>query len=229
MNYFAHGRPFLQDPYMLAGTAVPDWLSVVDRRVRARARLARPHLEDGDLRVAGVARGVVRHHDDDDWFHRTRAFSELSMDFTVAIRDLLAPDNGFRPSFLGHIMVEILLDAELIRRNPGQLDAYYRAINVADPGVVSQAVGRIATGPVDGLPRMIQLFGTERFLYDYLDDSKLLKRLNRVMQRVRLPALPMSFHDFLPDARRAVRRQLTGLLTDERLARVSVVEEGEIQ
>ena len=33
MNYFAHGVRFLEDPYFLAGTAVPDWLSVVDRRV----------------------------------------------------------------------------------------------------------------------------------------------------------------------------------------------------
>ncbi len=227
MNYFLHGRPFLQDPYILAGTAVPDWLCVVDRRVRARTRLARPYLDDTDPRVAGVAWGVVRHHDDDDWFHRTRAFSELSMDFTVSIRELLEPDDGFRPSVLGHIMVELLLDAELIRTDPKQLDAYYRAVNVVDPDIVSQAVGRLATGPVDGLSRMIRLFCTERFLYDYMDDFKLLKRLNRVMQRVRLPALPTSFHDFLPDARRAVRRRMTGLLADERLADKPVVKQGE--
>ena len=35
---------------------------------------------------------------------------------------------------------------------------------------------------------MIPLFCTERFLYDYLDDAKLLARLNRVMGRVKLPA-----------------------------------------
>ena len=37
MNYFAHGHRFVDDPYFLAGTAVPDWLSVVDRKVRVRA------------------------------------------------------------------------------------------------------------------------------------------------------------------------------------------------
>ena len=40
MNYFAHGYAFLDDPYFLAGTAVPDWLSVIDRRMRARSKLA---------------------------------------------------------------------------------------------------------------------------------------------------------------------------------------------
>ena len=47
MNYFAHALPFLDQPYFMAGTAVPDWLTVVDRQrgfapetpvVRARRR-----------------------------------------------------------------------------------------------------------------------------------------------------------------------------------------------
>ena len=44
MNYFAHGWNYVDAPYVLAGTAVPDWLSVVDRRVRARARWRGPGL-----------------------------------------------------------------------------------------------------------------------------------------------------------------------------------------
>ena len=45
----------------------------------------------------------------------------------------------------------------------------------------------MTTGPVPTLERMIPLFCAERFLYDYLDDAKLLSRLNRVMRRVKLP------------------------------------------
>ena len=59
MNYFAHGRTFIDDPYFLAGTAVPDWLCVVDRRVRARSKPASDLIRDSDLRVAAVARAVV--------------------------------------------------------------------------------------------------------------------------------------------------------------------------
>ncbi len=71
MNYLAHGWPFLDDPYFLAGTAVPDWLSVADRQVRARGKQAVPLGNDDDLRVAAVARGIVQHHEDDRWFHET--------------------------------------------------------------------------------------------------------------------------------------------------------------
>ena len=108
MNYFAHGLQFVQEPYLLAGTAVPDWLNVVDRRVRVRSKAALPFVDDPDDRTAAVARGVVRHHEDDAWFHRTRAFAELSWNFTVVIHDALSPDPGLRPSFLGHILVELL-------------------------------------------------------------------------------------------------------------------------
>jgi hypothetical protein len=105
MNFFAHGQPYLDEPYFLAGTAIPDWLSVLDRRVRARTKLAEPFIEDPDENVAQIARGIIQHHVDDHWFHQSRAFTELSLDFTVRIRDWQTADAGLRPMFLGHILV----------------------------------------------------------------------------------------------------------------------------
>lgn len=221
MNYFAHGYRYLDQPYFLAGTAVPDWLAVIDRRVRARARVARLWTADPDPHVAAVAAGVVRHHEDDHRFHGTRAFAELSLELTVAIRTLLADDPGFRPSFLGHILVEILLDRELIAADPPRLDRYYEALETPDPAVVSAAVHRLTNGPVPTLAQMISLFCVERFLYDYLDDAKLLSRLNRVMRRVKLPPLPPEFLGFLPEARRRVGERHQELLADETYPGVS--------
>ncbi len=165
--------------------------------------------------LAAVARGVVQHHHDDAWFHQTRAFAELSLEFTVAIRQLLPGDHGFRPSFLGHILVEILLDAVLIEENPHQLDAYYQAVGSLDPLVVAAAVQRMTTGRAARLPEMIRLFCRERFLYDYLDDAKLLTRLNRVMRRVKLPELPPAMLTLLPAARQQVRERRPELLNGE--------------
>lgn len=212
MNYFAHGRDYIDTPFVLAGTAVPDWLNVVDRRVRARARLAKPWVNDPDPVLAGVARGVVLHHHDDAWFHQTRAFAELSLQFTVDVRQSLPDDTGFRPSFLGHILVEILLDAALIEQDIEQLDAYYETLEELDPEAISEAMHRMTTGRADRMPEMIHLFCRERFLYDYLDDAKLLTRLNRVMCRVKLPELPSSMLTILAGARQPVREQLQKLL-----------------
>lgn len=222
MNYFAHGRHFVGSPYLLAGTAVPDWLAVLRgrtpgrrQRVRARSKAARRFLASRDARVAQLAAGIIRHHRDDDWFHRTRAFNELNWQFTVAIRDQLPRDDGLRPSFLGHIMVELLLDAELISRHPTCLEAYYRAMDGLDVEFVAWCVNRIATGSALRLAELIPRFSDERFLYDYADDAKLRYRINNVMQRVRLPPVPESLGDWFPQARLDVRQRFDELLAGE--------------
>jgi hypothetical protein len=215
MNYFAHGRKFLEDPYYLAGTAIPDWLNVSDRRVRVRSKHAQPWFEDADARVASLARGIAQHHHDDAWFHETRAFAELSWQFTARVRDSLAPDDGLRPSFLGHILVEILLDVVLISQEPDQLRAYYAAMATVDGPFVQDTVNRMSPRPAERLGQFVPAFCRETFLWDYADDAKLCYRLNQVMRRVGLSTLPPAFRDLLPEARALVAERQHELLTPE--------------
>jgi hypothetical protein len=60
MNFLCHALPYLNDDPLLAiSTGIPDWLSVIDRKIRARRKLAEQHVnsEDSELRsVAGVCR-----------------------------------------------------------------------------------------------------------------------------------------------------------------------------
>lgn len=216
MNYFAHGRDFTGDPYFLAGTAIPDWLSILDRQVRVRAKRAREFVEDPDPQVAALARGVVQHHADDDWFHQTAAFYELNVELARRVRECLAGqagDDTFRPAFLGHILIELLLDAALIAEQPGLLDAYYAALSQVDPLLLEAGVNRMATRPTDRLAPLLPRFLSERFLYDYADDGKLLRRLNQVMRRVNLPPLPEQVLALLPAARRLISERKAELLT----------------
>jgi hypothetical protein len=132
MNYYAHGLPWIDDPYVLAGTAVPDWLSVVDRKVRVRSRQAVEFIDAADPVLASIARGIVQHHHDDAWFHETQTFAELSLQCCRDLRKVLPGDEGFRPHFLGHILVELLLDSELIAADPTKLSQYYQALDALD-------------------------------------------------------------------------------------------------
>jgi hypothetical protein len=215
MNYFAHGRYYTRDPYFMAGTAVPDWLNVVDRRVRARSKGAAKFVDDADPRMAALAKGVMQHHHDDDWFHRTAAFAELSLHFTKLVRSVLADDDGMRPSFLGHILVELLLDAVLIEENPSGLDAYYATLQSLDGPFIEAGVAKIAGREPTGLHLLIPKFCQVRFLWDYQDDEKLLMRLGQVMQRVKLPPLPDILAQTFPEARRMVAQRRDELLAGE--------------
>ncbi len=213
MNYLAHGWRFINDPWFLVGTAIPDLLSVVDRSIRVRSKMAKPFTAGDDPHAAALARGVVQHHYDDRWFHETRAFAELSLGLTLTVRDALDRDAGFRPSFRGHILVELMLDAALIEEEPQRLDQYYAAFDRVDAKSVAATVSRMAGKDAGGLAIFVERFRTVRFLHDYLVDAKLWFRLNQVMRRVGLPALPPTFQGILSGVREAVYPRVAELLS----------------
>ncbi len=216
MNYLAHGWRFAERPYFLAGTAVPDWLNVIDRKMRARGKTAALFVEDPDENLAALARGIVQHHRDDAWFHQTTAFNELSLAFTLKIREALTADDGFRPSFLGHILVELLLDATLTEEEPSRLDNYYAALSQADRAFLQEAINRLSTRQSDKVAYLVTRFLQERFLYDYAEDGKLLVRLNHVMHRVGLPQLPAELAELFPEMRATIRSRRHELLPEDK-------------
>ncbi|MEQ8848386.1 hypothetical protein [Botrimarina sp.] len=218
MNYLAHALPFLEkariDPYELAGAAVPDWLGVAARRTKCRSRDARPHLEADDPRAAALARGVCRHHADDAWFHDSPAFGRLSLAFAKELRESLGESTSLRPWFLGHVLVELLLDDALSARQPDLLDRYYAAIAQADPAWVAATVERFSRRDVGRLAEFVERFVEVRFLEDYAHDERLTYRLNQVMSRVRLDPLPAEFPALLPPMRGAVNASVDELLAE---------------
>src|SRR5690606_16906965 len=90
---------------------------------------------------------------------------------------------------------------------------YYDALSEVSAAKVQQVVNRIARVPTDGLERWIARFREVRFLYDYLDDDKLLVRLEQVMRRVGLPPLGQQLSEWLPSARAIVADRCDQLLT----------------
>jgi len=206
MNYFAHGREALDRPYVLAGTALPDWLAACDRG----ARLRRGTLAGarGDLAV-----GVRRPLRDDAWFHATEPFLEISGVLTRRLRAASGGDPNVHSAFFGHVLTEILLDATLIAEAPGRLDDYYGALDEVDPARIASDAALWTTSPPRRLVEFIGLFLRTRFLGGYLDDDGLCARLRGVARRVGVP-LPDGIPGILPDARNMVAARAADLLTE---------------
>lgn len=221
MNYLAHAYLHLDDPYFAAGTGLPDWMSVVDRKNRPRRQYAEPVAEHRDPSIAAFARGCLRHHADDFWFHQNERFVTLSTHFAVELRELLEPGLGHQAGFVGHIVVEMLLDAILIERDPALLDNYYAALESLDAELVQAGANAICRQPVTRLAELLPKFIEVRFLADYSDDVLLLRNLNRVMKRIGLPRLPDSIAVWASDARQRVRAGADELLTPSTPASLS--------
>lgn len=217
MNYLAHGIRFLDRPYFMAGTAVPDWLSVVDRRVRMRAKRLEPLLDqwpEGSPEQE-VVLGILQHLSDDDWFHTTLGFGEVTGRMTQLFREHLDGEQ-YANSFLGHIVTELLIDAELSARHPVRLEGYYDVMRSIHPLVVQTVVNMAGRATTDQLASFIPLFVAERFLVDYRDSAKLWRRLNQVMKRVKLELLPESIIEVLDAGRVLVAEELEALLPENR-------------
>lgn len=212
MNCFAHALRFLDDAYFVVGTCVPDWLSACDRKCRAREAGAERLLDSENGATVSLARGVIQHHRDDDWFHKTLAFNELSMQFSLEIRALLGNESGFRPGLLGHIIVELFLDAYLDETYPGRLEDYYSLVNSIDPSLVQEAVSLMANRPTTELKHYIGQFQAARYLFDYRDDEKLIFRVNQVFRRIKLAPLGTELSQWLVPARRVTYARASELL-----------------
>lgn len=217
MNYFSHGYQYLDRPHFLIGTAMPDLLSVADRKVRLRSRRVEPFADGSNTPEAEFAAGVLQHLSDDQWFHRSDAFTNVTAQLGAWFRDSLPVDEGFRPGFLGHLVMELLLDSELIRRHPEKLDEYYRVMDSIDPVWVQSRINAMTRDSTDQVAPLLPLFLQERFLWDYLDGEKLLARLNQVMRRIKLNTLPESFVEVLERGRRLVATHADDLLTEQTL------------
>ena len=213
MNFLCHAMPYLDDPLLAVSTGVPDWLSVVDRKIRARGKLASQFVDSDDRELQLVAGGVIRHIQDDRWFHGTQAFVETNMRLAVELRELLPDDAGFRPTFVGHILIEMLLDAFWIRDDPAIGERYYDSLRAIPATTIERCVNAITGKPTDQLAIVIERFLEVQFLYDYLDHDRLLIRLNQVMKRVGLTPLPAEVRDWLPDAEKLVESRRQRLLT----------------
>lgn len=212
MNYFTHALNHLEFPYFAAGTGLPDWLGVADRRARLRPRLLEPWLKQAQGDEYQIAAGALQHLNDDDWFHCTRGFVEVTNELTNRFRDFLGRNEDYHCGFLGHVGMELLLDGVLIERCPTHFEDYWKCLQSIDPLLIEATVNQISKTPTDRLARLINFFRSEQFMRGYTDDRTLLLLLNQVMMRVKLTPIPMEAVEVVKDGRVLVRERIRDLL-----------------
>ena len=215
MNYFAHAIRFLDRPVFAVATGLPDMLSVIDRKMRLRARRLEPFVDGSGSFEAEVAAGAMQHLDDDRWFHTTRAFVETSAQLTMLFRTVLGEEGRMQCPFLGHIVTELQLDAVLMERYPDRLDRYYELVSKVDSLALEAAMNQMATKTSDRLAWLLARFSEEQFMRCYPASNRLRFRLNQVMLRVGLEQIPEAIEPLLETSQVIVRERADDLLPQE--------------
>ncbi|MCC7073468.1 MAG: hypothetical protein IT383_19305 [Deltaproteobacteria bacterium] len=200
MNFLAHALLHLDDPWVVAGTSLPDWLRVVRRGARLRpAHLTTLALPEGSPAYR-LRTGVQCHHEDDRRFHADPGFETIAGELTVALR-ALSPDPRFRASTIAHVTVEILVDAALLGSHPRAAERYYQALASLDPHELGRAASALAGVELPRLPELQRRFLDARFILDYASDAGVRGALDAVLRRTGLPPTPRGTREVIGRAR----------------------------
>ena len=213
MNYLSHAAAFLDEPLVAAGSVLPDFLSAMDRKCRVRAKRVDAYLATEPPGEPGrVAAGLREHLADDHWFHGTEAFLTTQARLTRRLRAAMPDDASHRVGFLGHILVELLLDGWIERTRPGTVGRFYDAMAAAAPTAMTEAVNASAARPTTRIIEVWPGFLRERFVADYVADDRLRRRVNQVLGRVGLPVLDEAAEATLAQCRAEVEASAGRLL-----------------
>lgn len=201
MNYLAHAWTLpAGGPDLVLGAALPDLLGAFDRRAPRLGPDAVERLARGGAHE--LARGVRAHQVADACFHGLDAFRAACDALAPLSRDLVAHGARVRGFFVSHLLVEMLLDAELVAASPDLGPGFYAAISAADrPG----AARALEVPDAARFVTFTERFLAARFLLDYATDEGVALRLEQVLLRAR---------QHLGDAGRA---RLVALLPDARV------------
>jgi acyl carrier protein phosphodiesterase len=152
------------DPAFGLGAMLPDFASMAG-------------IRPPPIQHTAVAEGVALHHRTDDVFHGCPTFVELSRD---VFQELVQAGVERGPArAVAHIGVELLIDGELLQREPALGSAYLSALTAFE-SLPPDALPAPQRGPLDRLQRRLATYGIP---YDYQRPDLVTARLISILGR----------------------------------------------
>lgn len=228
MNYLAHAWVLPEPrPAVVLGAVLPDLVRALDRRAPRLERQAASRLEA--LGAVELARGVRAHQAADASFHALGEFREGCRRLDPVTRAVQAAGGRARGFFLTHVLLEMLLDAALLERDPAILDRLCAALEPEHVEPAARALHAIGFEAAAGLPSLAARFREARFFADYGSDAGVARRLGQVLARARQPLdarAEQALAGAVGDFRESVRARVDGLTREPRThARIAVLGE----
>lgn len=181
VNFISHfylERSCKANPYIVVGLALPDlW--------HTQLNLYAPRHEPNESTALHQFKiGLQKHFIADKIFHNSDYFISMSEWANQEIRKTNTSTQLKRKFFLVHISIELVLDRVLMRIYPDLVEEFYTYFEKVNPEEVQTFMENIYYYNFDGLSERISQFTTQKRLYEYLDDEKLLSLLDWMMQGI---------------------------------------------
>ena len=172
-------------PAYVVGTSLPDLLPLAAPRTRLRLPLPIPLVTGYADYYFDLTAGIRSHLRGDTAFHKSPAFAEAQSEANMLLSEAGFVEMRVRGFFVSHILVELALDAALLRNMPQLGEEFYAAFSAADFDCITRWTEAATARPLPDLPSVLQRFADSRYLLHYLSDEGVAQGLSRLCIRAR--------------------------------------------
>lgn len=175
--YFDRNQPALK----VVGSLLPDLIK------NAGVNKVKSPLKNIDLlednSYTDLLAGWRNHIEVDKYFHSSDFFLHHSQALKEDIK-IVTEGSEVRPSFLGHIALELILDHLLIQQNLIQVGNLYVALQEADKEIITSFILQCNEQEIDRILEFIQRFSASKYLLSYQKMENIAYALNRICMRL---------------------------------------------
>lgn len=186
MNFISHFYCHQnENPEFNFGLLFPDFLGIISRKYKL-------HQFEADYTGKSQAflNGIVHHKLADEKWHYNAYFETK----TQAIKRILAEfgmaDKPYRPFFMTHVMLELLLDRQIVRFEKSVAENMYKSLEAIDASFL-KSLFQDEKLTEKFLP-FFKNFTENRYTLTYADNEMFVYALNRLFSRVGNPMLNLA-------------------------------------
>lgn len=125
--------------------------------------------------------GCITHLNSDKIFHQSAVFEDIQNHLSEQLDEASAWP---RKWFFNHIMTEILIDRVIMEKHPNECFEFYREIESIDENQLELFLKMNHIPNYQNFRPGFQNFVKNRFLFEYMNNEKLLFALSRVYSRI---------------------------------------------
>ena len=184
MNFLSHGLlvRLTGSDHVLVGSALPDLAPLADRRLRLTERRLQKLEETA---VAAVVLGCRSHRAVDRAFHHGRPFHRARRAVEALLDTEGHPRAPVPMGMLAHMLVEVGVDAEVLRRYPAfARESYPEAFEGYDWDELMRHLRDVCDHPTDALEELVGRFDSGAFLMTYETDEGVIDRMSGMAARL---------------------------------------------
>ena len=183
MNFLSHYNVHAtESPEFNFGLLFPDFLGIISRGYKLQ------HFKnDFSGESPNLLLGIAHHELADGLWHQSGFFKDKCDLIKVVLSAYGFYKKPFRPFFMSHVMLEILMDRAIVRESEAHPNKMYDSLEEVGDALI-QEISDVHKATSE-FGRFFANFRSNRYVFSYSDNEMFIYALNRLFSRVKHPQL----------------------------------------